>query len=79
VKKHTGLCFKWLSTVTGVPDRIVFLNQKVYLVELKTKKGKLSPRQTLVFEELKAAGFPVYVLNSKEKVDEFIEKTTQTN
>jgi hypothetical protein len=58
--------------VTGVPDRIVFLNQKVHLVELKTATGKLSPRQTLVFDELGEAGFPVHILRSKEDVEDFV-------
>lgn len=75
VKKSSGLCFKWLSSVTGVPDRIVFLNQKIYLVELKTATGVLSPRQKIVFDELGEAGFPVHVLRSKEDVEDFIEAT----
>ena len=59
--------------MTGVPDRLVFLNQKVHLVELKTETGKLSPRQVLVFDELGEAGFPVHILRSKEDVEAFIE------
>ena len=73
VKQSSGLCFKWLSSVTGVPDRIVFLNQKVHLVELKTLTGKLSPRQSLVFDELGEQGFPVHILRSKEDVEDFID------
>jgi hypothetical protein len=59
-----------------VPDRIVFLNQKVHLVELKTATGKLSPRQTLVFDELGEAGFPVHILRSKEDVEDFVNGAT---
>ena len=72
VKKSKGLSYKWISSVTGVPDRIVFINQKVFLVELKTVTGKLSPRQTLVFDDLGEQGFPVHVLRSKEDIEDFI-------
>ena len=75
VKKYSGLCYKWQSTITGVPDRIVILNQKILFVELKTPTGKLSPRQIIVFDELGEAGFPVHIIRSKEDVDEFIEQT----
>ena len=76
IKQSSGLSYKWLSSVTGVPDRIVFLNQKVHLVELKTATGKLSPRQTLVFDELGEAGFPVHILRSKEDVEDFVNAAT---
>lgn len=72
VKKSSGLCYKWQSTITGVPDRIVILNQKILFVELKTPTGKLSPRQEIVFDELGEAGFPVHVIRSKEDVEDFI-------
>jgi hypothetical protein len=72
IKQSSGLSFKWQSSVTGVPDRIVFLNQKVYLVELKTATGVLSPRQVVVFDELGEQGFPVHILRSKEDVEDFI-------
>jgi hypothetical protein len=75
IKQLSGLSFKWLSSVTGVPDRIVILNQKVLFVELKTETGKLSPRQILVFDELGEAGFPVHVLRSYNDIEEFIRGT----
>ena len=58
--------------MTGVPDRIVFLNNQVRLVELKTADGKLSARQVLVFDQLGEAGFPVYILRSYDDIEEFI-------
>jgi hypothetical protein len=72
VKKSKGISYKWISTVTGVPDRIVFLQNQVFFVELKTATGKLSPRQTIVFDDLGEQGFPVHVLHSKEDVEDFI-------
>jgi len=79
VKKVTqskGVTFKWISTVAGVPDRLVFLNNQVHLVELKTGTGHLSPRQILVFDQLGEAGFPVYILRSYEDIEEFIRDAT---
>ena len=62
--------------MTGVPDRIVFLNNQVHLVELKTADGKLSARQVLVFDQLGEAGFPVHILRSYEDIEEFIRDAT---
>lgn len=73
VKKSKGLSYKWISSVTGVPDRIVFLAGQVFLVELKTSTGVLSPRQVVVFDDLGEQGFPVHVLRSKEDVEDFID------
>jgi hypothetical protein len=76
VEKAGGLTFKWISTVTGVPDRIAFLNKKVHLVELKAKSGRLSARQLLVFSLLEKQGFRVTVLYSEEEVEAFIKFNT---
>jgi hypothetical protein len=59
--------------VTGVPDRLVFLNNQVHLVELKTADGKISARQVFVFDQLGEAGFPVYILRSYDDIDEFLK------
>jgi hypothetical protein len=74
VKELGGLTYKWISTVTGVPDRIVIINKRLHLVELKTKTGMLSARQKIVFQELERHGYPVTILKSKEEIDEFISK-----
>ena len=76
VKKAGGLSYKWISTVSGVPDRIVLLRNQVMFVELKTATGKLSPRQTLVFDDIGEQGFPVHILHSKEDVEDFINGIT---
>jgi len=76
IKQLSGLSFKWQSSVTGVPDRIVFLNQKAHLVELKTLTGRLSPRQEVVFDQIGEAGFPVHVLRSYEDIEDFIKHAT---
>ena len=77
VKESNGMTYKWISSVSGVPDRIVFLAGRVYLVELKTATGRLSPRQELVFDDLGEQGFPVHVLHSKDDVEDFINEATK--
>jgi hypothetical protein len=62
--------------VTGVPDRIVILNNAVHFVELKTENGVLSARQIFVFDQLGEAGFPVHVLRSYEDIEEFVRGST---
>jgi hypothetical protein len=79
VKEQGGLAFKWISSVTGVPDRIVFLNNQIHLVELKTLSGALSPRQILVFDEIGEQGFPVHVLRDYDDIEDFIREATKTN
>ena len=76
VKELNGLTFKWISTVTGVPDRIVILNNQIYLVELKTPTGVVSERQKLVFRQLEEHGQKVHLLRSKSDVENFISETT---
>lgn len=72
VKDLGGLTFKWISTVTGVPDRIVILNSKVFFVELKTPKGVLSARQKVVFAQIGQQGHQVHVLRSYDDIEDFI-------
>jgi hypothetical protein len=73
VKESGGLTYKWISTVSGVPDRIVLLNNRVHFVELKTETGSLSPRQMYVFDELGEHGFPVHVLRNYDDIEEFLK------
>ena len=74
VKAAGGLCLKWTSSVTGVPDRLVFLNRRVHLVELKTATGKVSPRQIVMFQQLSTLGFPVWILRSTAEIERFLEQ-----
>ena len=78
IKMLSGLSLKWVSSVTGVPDRIVILPKKILFVELKTKTGQVSKRQKLVFKQLEDLGFPVYVLRSKEDVEAFVDEATKS-
>lgn len=81
VKKLNGRAYKWESPGNnGVPDRIVFLpGGTVHLVELKApgkKPTALQKNQHLFLNQL---GQEVYVIDSKEKVDNFIKKVSGNN
>jgi hypothetical protein len=51
----------------------------VFLVELKTATGKLSPRQEIVFDDIGEQGFPVHVLRNYDDIEEFIREAIKTN
>jgi hypothetical protein len=74
VKKAGGLCYKWVSPGNvGVPDRIVFFNGGIFLVETKSTTGKLRVMQTKQKEWLAERGAEVVVLNSKAKVESWVD------
>ena len=64
--------------MTGVPDRIVILNNNVHFVELKTENGTLSARQIFVFDQIGEQGFPVHILRSYEDIEEFIREAIKS-
>ena len=74
VKNFGGWAVKLLSgLVTGLPDRLILLpGGLVAFVEVKTTGKKASVRQLWVHERLKALGFRVDVLDSKEGINNFI-------
>lgn len=74
VKKLGGMALKWSSMNTrGVPDRIVFIpGGLITFVELKAPGKKQTPLQLQMAEKLKRLGHPVRVIDSKEKVNEFV-------
>lgn len=55
-----------------MPDRIVILPGRVYFVELKTEKGRLSPIQKRQIKKLSDLGQKVFVLYGMEDVRKFI-------
>lgn len=73
VGKYNGMCLKFTSSVSGVPDRIVILpDNRIYFVELKQEKGRLSKIQKYMHKQFNKRGVPVYVPYSKNDVDKFI-------
>lgn len=72
-----GLCEKLINIGdTGWPDRKVIVPPYgyEYWVELKKPKGGvLSPKQKIVHRRLRAMGVKVYVLWTKQDVEDFIK------
>lgn len=74
VKYIGGLCYKFNSaSQSGVPDRIVLYNGYTYFVELKQPGEKPRPEQLVIHREMNKRGIPVYVLDTIEQVDAFVE------
>lgn len=74
VEKQKGKAYKFSSPGNnGVPDRIVLLNGNCYFIELKKRGEELRPLQKVVRKRFKKLGFEVYVIDTKEKVGEFID------
>ena len=68
-----GWSIKILSNfISGLPDRLVLLNGRAYFVEVKSKGKKPSPIQRIVHKKLEALGFPVSVIDTTEKLNNFI-------
>ena len=75
IKRLGGLCYKFVSPgQAGVPDRIIFYKGKTILVELKAPGAKPRPNQVMQINRIKSQAIPCLVLDSKEKVDWFIER-----
>ena len=63
------------STVSGLPDRCVFLGQgRVVFAELKQTHGKLSPIQKAIHSRLLVRGYRVYTLFGVSDVDWFLNE-----
>lgn len=57
----------------GFPDRLALFPDRVtYLVELKAKGKKPRPNQVACHKVLYALGWEVWVIDSKQSVDDFI-------
>ena len=70
VKRHGGLCLKWVCPGwVGVPDRIILLpGARVVFAETKRPRGsKIAPMQEWWAKQLKRLGFPhVYIKNKAD-------------
>ncbi|MDP4146945.1 MAG: VRR-NUC domain-containing protein [Bacillota bacterium] len=75
VKAIGGKAYKFVSPGnSGVPDRLVLLpGGRSIFVELKAPNNTPTAKQLLQHKKLRALGFTVLVIDSKEKVDEFIK------
>lgn len=75
VEKIGGKALKFVSPGTaGVPDRMVLLpGGRMYFVELKAPGKELRPLQKLRKKQLERLGFKVLVIDTVQKIQQFIE------
>ena len=79
-----GICFyhqqkgrtngQKFTSMSGLPDLLMWHKGRHLLVELKTPTGGLKPSQVKFFAELDLAGYPVWVIRSTKAFVELIER-----
>lgn len=75
IRKLGGICLKWESKhKPGLPDRLIFIAGRFYMIELKQENGKLSPGQIELHSQFKEQGFNVIVLYGMEQVKDFLRE-----
>jgi hypothetical protein len=75
VKEAGGLQRKFVSPGhRGVPDRIVLFAGWMAFAELKRPNMMAEDHQAREHKRIIAQGFPVFILDTKERVDSFIER-----
>lgn len=76
IKMLGGICLKYSNAgMVGFPDRICLLPGGFTVwIELKSKGEKPRAAQTVRFNQMEKIGHRVYVCDSKEKIDEVLEK-----
>lgn len=80
VNKIHGIAYKFTSPGnSGVPDRLVLLpNGRIYFVELKRPGKEPSKLQRMQIARIQALGFDVRVIDTMQKVEEFIHEIQTT-
>ncbi len=75
VNALVGWSIKILSnSITGLPDRLVLLNGRAYFIEVKSQGKKPRPIQRVIHRKLEALGFPVSVIDTTVKLNNFINE-----
>lgn len=76
IESMGGKAFKFTSPGNdGVPDRLaVFPGGRIYFVELKTDRGRLSPIQVWQQDRLDALGCQVRTIKGMAEAEAFIEE-----
>lgn len=74
VQKLKGQALKFFCiSFTGMPDRIILMpGGRVWFVETKSTGKKPTPRQAAVHGLLRKLGFEVWVIDSQESLDQFL-------
>ena len=76
IEKDGGLFFKFVSPGNdGVPERLAVLpGGRIYFIELKTDRGRLSPLQVWQQDRLRQLGVNVAVIRGMDEAAAFIEE-----
>lgn len=75
VEKRGGLCFKFLSSVSGVPDRLLlFPGGLLIFVELKRKGEKPRKLQLVMIRKIRELGFRVRVIDSEQGIQKLMRE-----
>ena len=79
VRNVGGMCPKLVSPGTdGMPDRLVLLpGCRIGFVEVKTPGKEPRPLQTQRHRQLRALGFPVFVLDDPEQVPQIVKEVSE--
>ena len=79
VKLAGGMCPKLVSPGTdGMPDRLVLLpGCRIGFVEVKAPGKEPRPLQTQRHRQLRALGFPVFVLDDPEQVPQIVKEVSE--
>lgn len=67
---------KWINR-RGAPDRIVMMQGKTIFVELKAPGEKPKPHQIREHKRLHAMGQKVFVIDTKEQVNDLMKEIMQ--
>ncbi len=77
-KENNFLCYKFKSPGNnGVPDRLLIGHDMIFFVETKAPGEKPRKLQLRVFNRIRQHGANVFVLDTKEKIDELFNKLNQ--
>lgn len=72
-----GICWKFKSGVTGVPDRVLVVANRTVFVETKAKRGVLSAMQRYQIGRIRRNGGEARVMNTRELVDGFLAEISE--
>lgn len=76
IRQRGGICLKLQGNMyAGMPDRLILLpGGRVVFVELKSEGIKPRKLQLIRHEELRALGFKVFVIDTHEKLTQFLDE-----
>lgn len=79
VRELGGLAVKFFAlSFTGFPDRIVLMpGGRIWFVEVKTTGKVPAPRQLVVIGQLQKLGFKVWLIDTDELLQNFLNELTK--